>query len=262
MDIRLNEYDFVIINSSAGKDSLCAIWEVVRIARKQKFPLSRFLISHQNLGRMEWPGIHELLAKQAKHFGLSYHIVTRVNKAGKQETLVEYARRRKKWPSNKQRWCTSDYKRGPGYKTLTQFTKGMKKVLYVFGFRASESPFRSKKEVFEINRDRTTKTKTVYNWLPIHNWSTEKVWDVIKKNNLPYHYAYDLGMPRLSCAFCIFASREALVLSGIYNYDLLKEYVEAEEEMGHSFKNDLALKEVLELVDAGYQPKIIPNWNM
>ena len=53
---------------------------------------------------------------------------------------------------------------------------------------------------------------------------------------MDYHHAYDLGMPRLSCVFCIFAPESALLVAGKHNPDLLKQYVAVEEKIGHSFK--------------------------
>lgn len=51
----LHNYDLIVINSSGGKDSLCAIWEVCRIAQEQNYPKSKIVVSHQDLGAVEWP---------------------------------------------------------------------------------------------------------------------------------------------------------------------------------------------------------------
>jgi 3'-phosphoadenosine 5'-phosphosulfate sulfotransferase (PAPS reductase)/FAD synthetase len=264
--IDLNYYDFIIINSSGGKDSLAAIWEMNRIAALQNYPTSKIIVSHQDLGESEWKGTKDIAQKQAELFGFDFKVSKR-KRAGKyDDTLLEYAERRGKWPSNAQRWCTSDFKRGPGARVVTELTNGMKtsKVLYVFGFRAQESPARKKKEVFEVNKETTTKTRTVHNFLPIHDWTEDRVWEVIKTHKLPYHFAYDLGMPRLSCCFCIFAPFDALVIAGQNNPKLLTKYVAAEERMGHTFKSNLSLASVQKAIEDGYVPKknIAANWNM
>ena len=98
--MNLNSYDLIIINSSAGKDSLCAIWEVHRMAIEQNFPLSQITISHQDLGDMEWDGTGELAKKQADFFGFNFVVTRRRDKSGYEENLLEYVERRKKWPSN------------------------------------------------------------------------------------------------------------------------------------------------------------------
>jgi len=263
--MNLWNYDIVILNNSAGKDSLCAIYQVCRLANEQGYPLKNIHVSHQDLGRSEWEGTKELAKKQADHFGLKIHYSKRRNKAGYEESFLEYAIRRGKWPSNKQRWCTSDYKRGPGARVVTKLSKdviGEHKVLYVFGFRKDESPSRSKKKVLTINKKSTTKRRKVYEYLPIHNWSSKKVWETIKTNNLPYHWAYDLGMPRLSCVFCIFSPFDALVIAGYSNPELLDEYIEVEKKINHTFQNGFAISEVKDAIEKGYKPKKIADWVM
>jgi 3'-phosphoadenosine 5'-phosphosulfate sulfotransferase (PAPS reductase)/FAD synthetase len=143
-------------------------------------------------------------------------------------------------------------------------TKDIKnsKVLYVFGFRKQESSSRAKKEVLKANSQLTTKSRQVWDWLPIQGWTTKQVWEVIKANKLPYHYAYDLGMPRLSCMFCIFSPFDALVIAGKHNYQMLEEYVKVEHEIQHTFRNGFSIASVKEAIDNGYEPKQVPDWVM
>jgi 3'-phosphoadenosine 5'-phosphosulfate sulfotransferase (PAPS reductase)/FAD synthetase len=259
----LHFYDTIIINSSGGKDSLCALFEVMQLAKMQNYDTTRISVSHQDLGEMEWEGTKELVKKQADLFGLKTYYSKRRDKNGFEENLLEYVERRGKWPSNKQRYCTSDFKRGPGGRVVTEITKGKTcKVLYVFGFRKDESPSRAKKEVLKINKQLTTKKRIVYDWLPIHDWDKDKVWAIIKQNNLPYHPAYDLGMPRLSCCFCIFSPFDALVIAGQHNPKLLNRYVEVEENIGHTFRSGFSIKSVQEAISNNYKPKSINDWVM
>jgi 3'-phosphoadenosine 5'-phosphosulfate sulfotransferase (PAPS reductase)/FAD synthetase len=245
--IWLHDYDLVIINSSAGKDSLCAIFEVWQLARLQYYPISKIVISHQDLGEMEWEGTKELVQKQADFFGITKICYSkRVDKTGREETLLEYVERRGKWPSKMQRYCTSDFKRGPGARVITALGKNFNKCnfLHVFGFRKDESTDRAKKIPFEKNQKLSTKKRTVYDWLPIHDWTVMKIWQVIKKHKLPYHYAYDLGMSRLSCVFCFFCRKQELLIAGRANPKLLNDYVQVEKKTGHTFKQDLSLESI------------------
>jgi 3'-phosphoadenosine 5'-phosphosulfate sulfotransferase (PAPS reductase)/FAD synthetase len=262
--IVLSDYDIVIINSSAGKDSLCSIYEICRIAKQQDYSFDNIHVSHQDLGDMEWAGTKELAKIQADLFGLQIHYSKRRNQSGYEETLLEYVERRGKWPSNKQRFCTSDFKRCPGGRIVTALTKGIEKckVLHVFGFRAEESPSRRKKEILKINQNLTTRNRTVFDFLPIHEWSTKRVWNTIKTNNLPYHYAYDLGMPRLSCCFCIFSPFDALVIAGYANPQLLDKYIITEIKIGHTFRNKFSIEDVKKAIKDNYHPKIINDWVM
>lgn len=262
--MNLHDYDLIIINSSGGKDSLCAIWEVCRIADEQGYSLDKIVVSHQDLGDMEWEGTKELVKKQADLFGLKTYYSKRKDKNGYDETLLEYVERRGKWPSNKQRYCTSDFKRGPGARIVTEITKGMDecKLIYVFGFRKEESPSRSKKEVLQTNMQLSTKKRTVYDWLPIHDWTLAMVWSTIYLNNLPYHPAYDLGMPRLSCCFCIFSPFDALVVAGVANPELLERYIQVEKKIGHTFKDGFAIESVQKAIANNYMPSNINDWVM
>jgi 3'-phosphoadenosine 5'-phosphosulfate sulfotransferase (PAPS reductase)/FAD synthetase len=262
--IDLTEYDLVIVNSSAGKDSLCALYQIMKLADLFAYDRSKIVVSHQDLGDMEWKGTKELVKEQADLFGLETYYSKRRDKNGYEENLLEYAERRQKWPSNMQRWCTSDFKRSPGSRVVTMLTKGKQncKVLYVFGFRSEESPARSKKEVLKRNKMLTTKSRIVDEYLPIHDWTETEVWNCIKDNNLPYHPAYDLGMPRLSCVFCIFSPFDALVRAGYANPELLDRYCETETKINHTFREDLAINDVRKAIQNNYQPKQITNWVM
>lgn len=262
--IELNKYDLIIVNSSGGKDSIAALFEVVRLAELQEFDRNNIVVSHQDLKNIEWKGTRELVIEQSNHFGLRLEFSTYRNMNGVESTLLDYVERRGKWPSNKQRYCTSDFKRGPGSRVVRKLTKDMGKcrILHVFGFRKSESPARKKKRTLVKNKVLTNKKREVFDWLPIHNWSDKKVWDTIRKNGLPYHYAYDLGMPRLSCCFCIFSPFNALVIAGKANAELLDRYVEVENKIAHHFRKGMPIASVKAAIENGYVPDKISNWVM
>ncbi|QES88841.1 phosphoadenosine phosphosulfate reductase domain-containing protein [Rhizosphaericola mali] len=258
--IDLLSYDKIVINSSGGKDSVSAIYSTVQMAISQNYNIDNIIISHQDLKICEWPGTLDLVKKQATFFGIRNVVIN-----SRDESILDYALRRGKWPSSKQRWCTSDFKRAVGDKVITALTReleGNLKILHVFGFRADESSARSKKQVFVRNERLSTRKRIVDDYLPIHGWSVFNVWECIHGNNIPYHYAYDLGMPRLSCAYCILAPFDALVLSGIHNKELLIKYVEVERIIDHKFRMDFSLEDVLNAVNNGYVPKKINNWKM
>lgn len=262
--VNLHDFDIVIVNSSGGKDSVVALWQMVQMADAQGYDRKRIHVSHQDLGESEWRGVTELVHEQAAMFGLQVHVTRRRTQDGEDETLLQYAERRGKWPSSAQRWCTSDFKRAPGARTVTTLTKEFKKskVLQVFGFRADESAARSKRPVLSVNQMLTTGKRTVIDYLPVHDWNVDRVWSTIRSQKLPYHWAYDKGMPRLSCVFCIFAPFDALVIAGQENPELLKKYVDTERAMNHTFKADLALADVQKAIADGYEPKVADNWVM
>lgn len=264
MEINLHDYDFVIINSSGGKDSVCAIWQLREMVFEQKYRFDKVVISHQNLGKMEWKDSKEIVKAQSRYFGFRIVFSVRLTKDGVQQNLLEHVRKKGMWPSNKQRYCTSDHKRGPGDRVVRALTPNpmVCKVLYVFGYRWEESPSRAKKTWLSPNKRLTTRNRTVMEYNPILDWDLKKVWRNINKNHLPVPFAYSLGMARYSCVFCIFAPFDALVIAGKANPELLQEYVNVETEIDHDFQHNKPIRKVLEAIQSGYEPKPNVDWKM
>ncbi|MEO0797458.1 MAG: phosphoadenosine phosphosulfate reductase family protein [Verrucomicrobiota bacterium] len=265
-EIFKTKWEWIVVNSSAGKDSQTALRTVVEECDQQGVSRDRIVVSHQDLGHMEWDGTRELVEKQAAHYGLRVEVSRYRNKDGDELSLLDYVRKRGKWPDSKNRFCTSEFKRGPGGRVITKlFRERPGPILNVYGFRDEESTARAKKQSFVRNGRFSTKTREVWDWLPIRNWSEGEVWRSIRESGVPHHEAYDLGMPRLSCSFCIFAPKAALMIAGRARPDLLNEYCDLEEEIGHTFQNGRSISEIRAAIQAG---EIIESealhgaWNM
>lgn len=280
----LPSYDWIVLNSSGGKDSQTMLAHVCDQAREKKIPTQRLVIAHAELEE-EWPGTKELAAEQARHYGLRFEVVRR-----EQGGLLEHVRGRRRtldaggrtdapaWMApGIARFCTSDHKRGPIRTLFTRLVEETRKgrglnprgrkgepvrILNCLGMRADESSCRAKLLPFSVCEDETNGRKQVWDWLPIHEWSVEQVWADIHRRGVPHHWAYDIGMSRLSCCFCIYAPYEALLLSGHYNTALLRKYVEVEREVRSTFKVDLSLEKVLKDVEAGVRPGPVKSWEM
>lgn len=65
-----------------------------------------------------------------------------------------------------------------------------------------------------------------------------------QRPTLPYPTAYDLGISRFSCCFCVLGSRADLCISARANPQLLARYAAVEEKIGHRFQSDFSLKEL------------------
>lgn len=263
--MNLTDYDFIVLNTSAGKDSQAMMDYVCGLA-KAAGVLDRVVAVHADLGRVEWAGTRELAEEHAKHYGIPIHVVRR-----EKGDLLDQVEARGMWPDSQNRFCTSDQKRDQVAKYVTQITNEKLsqtksaqpvRILNCMGFRKDESPARAKRQTESTNTRLTNGKRVVTEWLPIHDWSVAKVWETIKSSGVRYHSAYDKGMPRLSCCFCIFAPKDALVIAGKENPDLLAEYVRVEEKIGHTFRKDFKIKEVQDAIAAGYQPKNVQNWVM
>jgi len=230
------------------------------------------VVVHADLGQVEWFGTKELARYQAARYGLRFEVVKR-----EQGDLLEHARSRKKWFSPKQRYCTSDHKRGQVHRLFTKLTQESRRsqqrvfrvrILDVMGIRADESRNRAKLSPWERNDRASNGRRDVWTWLPIHGWSEKQVWDSIRARDVPHHFAYDLGMPRLSCCFCIFAPEAAIKLAAKHNRDLLDRYIEVEDEIGHSFKDPKSswqlrsIRDAIDNGDDGDDGHPIVSWEM
>lgn len=265
-DPEMGLYDLILINSSAGKDSQAMLTHLVKLADEQGVPRAKLVVIHCDLGRVEWEGTAELAEEQAKFYGLRFIKVSRV-----QGDLLTQVEQRGMWPDSARRFCTSDHKRSQVYKALTGLVREIQAkvgkrpvlVLNCLGLRADESPARAKKHAYMTDSKASNGKRAIHTWLPIHGWTEEQVWETIKASGVRYHEAYGYGLPRLSCCFCVLASRDALLLAGHHNKALLDEYVRVEQKIGHTFKKSLPILQIKQAVEAGEMPKgRIRTWRM
>ena len=260
---KLSEWDIILLNSSGGKDSQTMIRKVVRLAVDEGYPLENIIVAHAELGRVEWEGTTELAREQSEAYGLEFRSISRP-----QGDLLDHIEKRGMFPGPATRYCTSDHKRSQIAKVITRLDRERREgktfsVLNCMGLRAQESSARRKKSPFTPNKYFSTKTRTVWDWLPILHWTEDEVWTDIKESGIRYHDAYNYGMPRLSCVFCIYAPKGALVLAAKHNPKLLSEYVEVEKRIGHKFRLDVSMADV-QIEAESNNPIEIPtgNWNM
>lgn len=254
------DYDVVLVNSSAGKDSQAMLTHLVELAGEQGADLGSLLVVHADLGRVEWEGTRGLAEEQAAFYGLRFEVVRREQGDLLQQIADRHDRLRAKgdtttpaWPSSTARYCTSDQKTSQVVKLMTRLvtewrertgeTRPMR-ILNCLGIRAAESCARAKKTPFGPD-SASNGRRQVDRWLPIFDWTDEQVWATVRRSGVPYHPAYDQGMTRLSCSFCILSSRSDLVRAARLRPDLAREYVELEQRVGHTFRADLSMADVV-----------------
>lgn len=115
---QLKDWDAIVVNSSAGKDSQAMLDFVVKKADEEEVPRERIIVLHCDLEQEEWAGTKDLAREQAAHYGLRFEVRKR-----KKRSLLEEIQNRGKWPDSKTRYCTSYYKREPGLLLMTQLGK-------------------------------------------------------------------------------------------------------------------------------------------
>lgn len=212
-----------VVNHSGGKDSQTMFAKI-----RSQVPREQVHVIHAHLAGVEWEGVIEHIEETCR--GYSIQVV----QAGK--TFFDMVRHRQKWPSPQYRQCTSDLKRGPIEKAIRHELKrrGLSLVVNCMGLRAEESSNRARKPVIAFNVRNSKAGREWYDWLPIHGYTEAEVYRVIEQVGEAPHWAYEAGMSRLSCCFCIMASSQDLRTVALLYPELYAEYVALEREIGHT----------------------------
>ncbi|MCX4681634.1 phosphoadenosine phosphosulfate reductase family protein [Streptomyces sp. NBC_01433] len=239
--------DLIIIQTSAGKDSIVAMHRTVAAA-KAAGCLHKVRAMHCDLGSAEWPGVRELARRQAERYGIPFLVVT---PGGGFLGMVE---NRRQWPDAKRRLCTSTLKRDPTGPVITAWVEelGLNRqaiVVNVMGVRGAESTLRARKPRLALDTRTTSANRLVLTWNIIHELSEQEVWQDIAANGLEYHPIYDTGLPRLSCVYCVLAGPDWLILATrvcfALELPLPETYAALERRIGHSFKQDFTLNAII-----------------
>ena len=253
-EVDLTEYDLIAVNTSAGKDSAAMLAEVVDQA-KAAGVLGRVVAIHADLGSMEWPGTRELAEQQARQLGVTRFEVVAHTRDQQFEDLLAYALRRRFWPDARNRWCTSTLKRDVTDSLLRRLADeiragrpehpGPVRVLTCYGMRAEESRRRAQRSPVGPYPRITSAARQVTRWLPVHQWSTAEVFARGDRAGLTRHPAYGLGQSRASCVLCIFLRRSELHAAALARPLLAQCYELVERTIGHRFRQDVSMRDVL-----------------
>lgn len=239
MTPNLNSYDKIIVALSGGKDSLACFLHLLECG------VSIHLIElwHHDIDGhagqfMDWPVTADYCRKLGAAFNVPVYFswkqggfkreMLRANSLtaptsfetlegvstvggtrGKPSTRLKFPQVS---PDLSVRWCSAYLKIdvcSAALRNQDQFNNS--RTLVITGERAEESPGRAKYKTFEPhkadNRD-GKKKRHVDHWRPVHAWSESEVWNIIRKYKVNPHPAYKLGWGRVSCASCIFGSKD------------------------------------------------------
>ena len=235
-------------STSGGKDSQAMTALLARL-----IPAEQLVYVHANLGEVEWHGVQDHI-NDTLPAGGELNVVTANWADGTEKTLLGMVENRGMWPSSAYRQCTSDLKRNPIQKFIRRDLKarGSKLAVNCMGIRSEESKSRAKNisEKFVDGWRLATKEmcaagREVYDWYPLHDWSTEMVFAQIKRAGQQPHYAYAEGNERLSCCFCIMGSKNDLRNAARLRPELAAKYIALEEKIGHRFTDKATLAELI-----------------
>jgi 3'-phosphoadenosine 5'-phosphosulfate sulfotransferase (PAPS reductase)/FAD synthetase len=221
------------ISHSGGKDSQ-AMYN--HLLNGLQIPHEQIIVVHAHLGAIEWDGVADHIVGCIRH---DLTIVQAVTKDGEDNDFLGMVKKRNMWPAPKYRQCTSDLKRGPIYKFIRKIMKerGSSLAVNCTGMRAQESSSRAKKADWSLNAQLSKAGREVFEFLPIHDWTAEEVFNNIYSNGQRPFWAYgergELN-ERLSCVFCIMGSVNDHRNGAKHRPELFAELVQMEKDMGHT----------------------------
>jgi 3'-phosphoadenosine 5'-phosphosulfate sulfotransferase (PAPS reductase)/FAD synthetase len=218
-----------VVSHSGGKDS-----QMLALFIEAIVPASQIVYVHATLGRFEWQVIEHIEATIAGEL----HIAQAITRAGADKSFGDMVLARGMFPSPQQRQCTSDLKRGPIAKVVRRLSKERGELLIVecTGVRADESVARRRScvESFSFDKANSKAGRTWYKAAPLADWTTAEVFAEIERRGQTAHPIYAAGMSRLSCCFCIMASKSDQRIAAQLNPELFAELVAIEQHIGHT----------------------------
>ncbi len=241
----------VAIGVSGGKDSSALAVRTILFLNEMSHRGPRVLI-HSDLGRIEWERSVSVCEDLADRLGVELIVVRRKNGDLLQRwrqrwtdnvqrySSLESVQLILPWSTPRMRFCTSELKVQVICQELVRrFPDNV--IISASGIRRQESTTRAKAPVSRLqdNLVRTKSGTSGYDWHPILGWTDTDVFEFLLRHDIPLHEAYTTyGSSRLSCAFCILASRADLVASSRceYNRHVYRKIVELELESTFSFQ--------------------------
>jgi 3'-phosphoadenosine 5'-phosphosulfate sulfotransferase (PAPS reductase)/FAD synthetase len=223
----------LVINFSGGKDS-CAMLAYIC----ENYPGIKKHVVFADTGWEHKDAVawcRDIVSK----FGLFLNVCQNPNK-----TFLSMVLNRGKFPAPEQRQCTSDLKRGP-IQTWTRRNVTAPVIINCMGMRAKESTGRAKLHRLKRNASMTNGRRTVWDWLPIHHWTEEQVFQYLADRNIPLHPVYKY-LRRFSCRICIFMTDHDLKQVAQHDPEAIQIISDLEQKIGFTMKNGKSVQQVIE----------------
>lgn len=151
----------------------------------------------------EHPATYAYIDEVAAKLGIVVH------KVGVAGGMVARAGYRAGFPGRLQRWCTQELKIDPIKAWLSGYEAAAGDTVMALGIRADESEARAKLD--ELSDDPPgPRSWGRYVWRPLLRWTIDDVLTTIREAGFDVNPLYRMGMDRVGCFPCIFASKAEL----------------------------------------------------
>lgn len=190
----VTKFDWIVCGISGGKDS-CALLLYLKfeLLPKLKIPTSRLICTFSDT---HWEA--EETYGHIRLISDTLYPVIWIDSEG----FENLAKRKKRFPSTRARFCTQELKLKPTKEFLDSLDG---KILSVNGMRRDESKARSKLTEFG-GANETYHGHT--EWRPILDWTIVDVIRIHKRYDFPLNPLYDMGFARVGCMPCIHARKQ------------------------------------------------------
>lgn len=265
----LNDYDIVILNISAGADSMGCLFEL----KKQGLDFSKLELWHQCVdGRgdqyhefWDWPCTESYIESVGQYFGVPvyyqwrdrgiYGEMMRENQLSgdvfysegeatvKLQTTKGKRSTRRKFPAQSSdlriRWCSAAAKADPARRVLNNNLRlrgsqlKPKKILFITGERRTEGGNRANYLKAELHAS-TTRLRVVHHWRPVIDETKKAMFELHKEFGIMPHPAYYLGFGRVSCMGCVFSTQHHWRTIQHIAADRFQQFVDTEQEVLHT----------------------------
>lgn len=235
-----------VVNHSGGKDSTRMLGFI-----RAKFPNAPTYAVMADTGFEHVSPISaaDFARARCAEFGLDLTVVRHPRR-----TYLEMVEQRGMFPSPQFRQCTSDLKRGP----IDKFIRSLphKVIVNCIGIRSEESNPRSRLSPLTRNQNLLTRSRTVYNWLPIFDQTLSDVlaWHWVNAIRLhpvyvpEYHKDGSAGgyLRRFSCRVCIFSTDADLAAIHLHDRAAFDAVADLERKLKFTMRPGAGLVQIVE----------------